>query len=154
MLQTIKSKEFGWTCVNMAVGVFPVGWQLWQPQVRQQTSIVWEGVSMATKFNSVMDTMCCTSASLTYTEMSEVLLVYFWQFARVCNTAIDLFKMCIDVSFNYKLDFESLKGNSGEPESKFWLKFFYDNGGSAKKKRETAGISYKNNGGYRRFLEI
>ena len=41
-----------------------------------------------------------------------------------------------------------------QPGSKFWLKFFHDNGGSAEKKRESAGVSYKNNGGYRRFLEI
>ena len=35
------------------------------------------------------------------------------------------------------------------PGSKFWPEFFYDNGISVEKKRETAGISYKNNGGYR-----
>ena len=35
-----------------------------------------------------------------------------------------------------------------------WLKFFNDNGGSAEKKRKTAGISYKKNGAYRHFLEI
>ena len=38
------------------------------------------------------------------------------------------------------------------PGRNFGSKFFYDNGGSAKKKRETAGISYKNNSSYSRFL--
>ena len=38
--------------------------------------------------------------------------------------------------------------------SKFLLNFFYDNGGSAVKNRETAGVSWKNNSGYWRFLEI
>ena len=40
-----------------------------------------------------------------------------------------------------------------DPGSKFRLKFFYDNDGSAGKKCETTGISYKNNGGYRRLFE-
>ena len=49
------------------------------------------------------------------------------------------------------------------PALKCWLKFFYDNGESAEKTRETAGISYKNKAvtgicqqfgsGYRQFLE-
>ena len=42
----------------------------------------------------------------------------------------------------------------GLPGSKFWLELFYDNGGLVEKNRETAGISHKNTGGYRRFLEI
>ena len=37
--------------------------------------------------------------------------------------------------------------------SNCWLKFFYGNGGSAEKKRETAGNSLKNNGGYQHFFD-
>ena len=37
--------------------------------------------------------------------------------------------------------------------SKIWLKLFHDNDESVEKKRENTGISEKNNGGYRGFLE-
>ena len=38
------------------------------------------------------------------------------------------------------------------PESKFWLKIFYDNGGSMEKSAKIVSDSEKNNGGYRVFL--
>ena len=62
-------------------------------------------------------------------------------------------KKGVNIQFLSRLQKDS-RSSVKEPGLKLWLKFFYDNGVSVEKKRETAGISYKDDGSYRRFLEI
>ena len=74
--------------------------------------------------------------------------------------AFTFVRTCVHVTFQLKRKVWTSLETSG---SKFWLKVFYDNGGSAekiakppvKRRKITAvtGVSWKNNSDYSRFLE-